>query len=155
MNTLARVEGLIVEIPLPAFVAVDQVSLARGICSGTTLLRCDLGSRAAGESDFIDITLRLTGAGAFNSDIVIRALNDTNASNDLGRLQIQATAAATTPPVTPPSNPSASGSGGGGGRLEWLLLGVLGLMSARRARRRFHHQLRRAFPARYVRALCS
>jgi len=141
VNTVTRVDGLYVEIPLPTFVSVGQVSLARGICSGSTLLRCDLGSCAAGESDDIDITLRLDSAGAFNSQVIVKALNDTNAVNDTGSLQIQASSVVT-PPVTPPAPPSgggssssSSGGGGGGGRLEWLLLALLGGLVSRRATR--------------------
>jgi hypothetical protein len=117
VNTLARVSGLRLEIAVPSFATVESVSMANGICTGTSTLSCELGEREAGSSDTIDVTLRLNSAGTFSSALSVRAVNDTNGANDTTSLSITANAPA-------PSNPPPSG-GGGGGTFEWLSLGTL------------------------------
>jgi len=133
LNTLAHTEGIWIEIPMPDFVSVDSISLANGICSGTTLLRCNLGIRDAGSTDTIDITLKLDGAGTFSSNLAVVAINDTNAANDTASVAIRSDAVVA-PPANPPPGNGSSGGGGGGGRIEWLALSFLALVAARRVR---------------------
>ncbi len=123
-----------VEISLPAFVTVVSVSSNAGICSGTTLLQCELPvTWAAIDPLIIDLSLSATGTGSFASTVRVRAENDIDASNDEAGVAMSVTHPA------PPSGGSSSGGGSsggagkkGGGALEWLSLGVLGLALYRR-----------------------
>jgi hypothetical protein len=130
LTTISRSQDVHIDIPIPAFATVESVSFAAGICTGTTTLQCYMSQRESGASDVLDVTLRLNSTGTYTSSMVVRASNDTNPANDTSTMQIQANAVST-PPVTPPAG-SSSGGGGGGGRLEWLLLGLLGILAARR-----------------------
>ncbi len=133
------------EVSLPSFVTLNSVVTPAVICSGTTLLQCDLPSGWP-EDQALEIDLRLAAnaTGTFTSTVRVLSENDANAANDQASVTITVNAATpppANPPANPPSNPPASGGGGGGGgRMEWLLLSVLSLMATRRARRRaaFH-----------------
>ena len=133
LNTILHGDDLFVEIPIPSFASVENVTSPSGICQGTTVLSCYFFTRNPGATDFVEITLRLNQAGTFVSNILGGARNDTNPANDSVALTI--TSNAVTPPA-PPANPPSSaggGGGGGGGRLEWMLLALLGGLAARRA----------------------
>jgi len=128
------------EVSLPAFVTLSSVVTPAVICSGTTLLQCDLPSGwPENQALEIDLLLAANAAGTFTSTVRVLSENDANAANDQASVTVTVNAA-TSPPSNPPANPpsgSSSGGGGdrgggGGGRLEWALLAALGLMAARR-----------------------
>lgn len=138
IDTLLESAGGEIEIVLPSFVTIDRISFSGGICSGSTPLRCYMGSRATGARDDIDIRVRVDGAGTFTSNITVKMSNDTNPANDQATLQIQGIAREA-PPVTPPSSGSSSSGGkGGGGRFEWLAVALLALLVTRRMSARAH-----------------
>ena len=133
LNTILHGDDLFVEIPIPSFASVENVTSPSGICQGTMVVSCYFSARDPGAADFVEITLRFNQAGTFVSNILGGARNDTNPANDSVALTIISNAV--TPPA-PPANPPSSaggGGGGGGGRLEWMLLALLGGLAARRA----------------------
>lgn len=126
------------EVTLPAGVTLHSISGSLAICSGTTLLQCELFGWPEDLPLQIDLNLQASAALAFTSTVRVRSQNDTNPAND--EVTVALTVNAATPPPNPPPNPppggSSSGGGGGGGRVEWLLLGLLGAFATRRAVRR-------------------
>lgn len=132
------------EVSLPAFVTLNYVVTPAVICSGTTLLQCDLPAGWPEDQALeIDLLLAANATGTFTSTVRVLSENDANAANDQASVTITVNAAPlppANPPANPPSNPPSSGGGGGGGRLEWAMLVALSLMATRRARRRaaFH-----------------
>jgi hypothetical protein len=127
------------EITLPAGVTLRSVSGSVAICSGTTLLQCELFGWPEDQPLQIDLNLQASAALTFTSTVRVRSLNDTNPAND--EVTVALTVNAAPPPVTPPPNPppnppSGGSSSGGGGRVEWFLLGLLGVVATRRCVRR-------------------
>jgi Reprolysin (M12B) family zinc metalloprotease/Domain of unknown function DUF11 len=131
LSTVTRSLDTLIEITLPSFVTVTQVSFGAGVCTGTTTLQCYMADRASGSSDTLDITVRLDGTGTFTSNIRVSGRNDTNPANDTASFQLTSNAVTNNPPAGSSSSGGSSG-GGGGGSLEWLSLGVLALLARRR-----------------------
>jgi hypothetical protein len=134
-ETLTRAYDLRFSVSLPPFTTLVGMSGAV-LCTGTTVLDCYLGDQSEpGNNRIIDLKVRLDATGTFTTNVVARAGNDTQPSNDSASFQVQATAVATPPPpvVTPP--PSGGSKSGGGGRFEWLALVFLASLAANRARR--------------------
>jgi hypothetical protein len=131
-------EDVVVRVPLPTFASVASVSSSAGICSGTTLVECFLGFVPANTNVTIDVSVNAAQAGNADFDVRVTAANGTNPTNDVRTMNLTATAP---PPVIPPVTPPVSGGGGsaggkkGGGSMEWMLLGLLGLLALRRAAR--------------------
>jgi hypothetical protein len=133
-------EDVVVRVPLPAFVSVTSVSSSMGICTGTTLIECFIGSMLRDTSVTIDVSVNPTAVGNANAEVRVTSTNGVNSANDARSVSIAAVAAAP-PPAPPPSNPPVGGGGGsaggkkGGGSMEWMLLGLLGALVWRRAGR--------------------
>jgi hypothetical protein len=127
--------GMVVRVPIPSFTTIQSVS-SGWACTGTTTLECNVSALLAGTETSVDITLNANQAGTFTSRIEVSAANDSNPANNSADIAITANAvAAPSPPGNPPPPNGGSGGagGGGGGRIEWVLIGLLALLAARRA----------------------
>lgn len=109
-----------VEIDLPSGVTLVDVAAGGALCSGTTQLRCDFTSLAAGETGSVSLTVRAGTSGAFTAQVRGGAANDNNPSNDTRNVTLNITGAQPAPP-----QPPAPKAKGGGGAFEWLSLMLL------------------------------
>jgi len=98
-------------------------------------VRCTLTALASGAATDILVTLNAAAAGAVAGDITVAGadadVDDPDSANNKGTL-----AASVTSPGGGGGSSSSSSSGGGGGRVDWLALGLLGLLLASRGRPR-------------------
>ena len=131
-NVGGLADDILVNIPLPPFATVDTISSSAN-CSGTTILQCGFDSIESGASGTIDVGLLTTTAGTFTSSITMVADEDSTPANNTASLALTVTAA---PVNAGGSNGNGSGGGKGGGALEWPSLVLVGLLAARRLRRR-------------------
>jgi hypothetical protein len=123
-------------ITLPAGITLNSMSGSALICSGTSLLDCNLTDWPQGQALEVDLNLQAASAGSFSIKAKVTAANDTDATNNESSAAVTVDAApAPPPPVNPPSNPppsgggsSGGGGGGGGGSVDPALLVVLALL---------------------------
>jgi uncharacterized repeat protein (TIGR01451 family) len=88
VGTVAATDVRVVD-PIPAGVALQSVSSASGGCSGTTEIRCALGTLEVGASATIEITGVLPPSGTIiNSASVSDANGDSNAANNQSTVTI-------------------------------------------------------------------
>jgi hypothetical protein len=126
VNGAEKALGARLEIALPAEVALVNVSAANAICSGTTVLSCEFAELEANSTSTVNLTVRASTRGNFSSALKLTSLNDTNPSNDNRNVAFRITASSPGPAM------AAAKTGGGGGRFEWLALGLLAIIAARR-----------------------
>ena len=126
--------SVVVQIPLAAFTTVESVSGGGVICTGTSILRCEVFPFQPGETRTIDIVLNTSGPGTFTSNVTLQSANDSTAGNNGGAVELSVTAQ-NGGGGSSGGGSSSGGGGGGGGRFEWLALAFLGLLATWRARR--------------------
>jgi len=114
---------------------VTSASSPIATCVTTPTVRCTLTALASGAATDILVTLNAAAAGAVAGDITVAGadadVDDPDSANNKGTL-----AASVTSPGGGGGSSSSSSSGGGGGRVDWLALGLLGLLLASRGRPR-------------------
>jgi hypothetical protein len=130
--TVRNVSGDPAAIDFTATVAgasVANTTTSGGTCTNTaSTVACTLTALAAGASTTVTINASSTTVGTASvSAAVTYGGTDSAAGNNA------ASASTTINAPTVPQPPGGGGSsGGGGGRLDWLALGLLGLLLARR-----------------------
>jgi hypothetical protein len=90
------------------------------------VLYCDFADIGANSTATVNITVRASSRGNFQSTLKLGSLNDTNPANDSAHVALDVTAQSTPPAA------GAKAGGGGGGRLEWLLLAACAALVSRR-----------------------
>jgi hypothetical protein len=112
------------DVTLPPGATLVSISAANALCSGTGILRCDFAELEPGSVSTVNISVRVTEAGALTSQLKLSASNDGNTANDAKDAGLT---------ISNASNAAQTAGGGkGGGRLEWLALVFLGAVCARR-----------------------
>ena len=112
------------EVTLPAEVSLVDISAAKAICSGSTVVTCDFSDLEAGSISTVSLTVRASQTGNFTSSLKLTASNDSNAANDTKDVALQ---------ISTASSAAASTKSSGGGGFEWLSLVVLALLVGCRA----------------------
>jgi hypothetical protein len=114
------------EVTLPPEITVVDVSATDGMCSGTTILRCDFNTLEPSARASVSLSVRSSASGSFVSEVRVTSINDINVANDTRNVAMEIVA----PSVAATSGPS--GGGGGGGRMQWLALLFLALLAGAR-----------------------
>ncbi len=107
---------------------VTAATVAGGSCQTTAATAtCTVASLDSGASAAVTVTVSANTVGTVTAEAAVTfSGTDTEAGNN--------TASATTTVSAPPASSSSSGGGGGGGSLDWILVGLLGLLVALRWR---------------------
>ena len=101
------------------------------MCSGTTVIQCNLSQWTAGQEQTIDLGLLASASGNYSVGVKVIAANDTNPADNEVAVAVSVNSA-TPPPTVPPSTPGPPSGGGGGGHMEWLAIALLSLVTLRR-----------------------
>ena len=110
------------------------------MCSGTTVIQCNLSQWPAGQQQTIDLKLLASASGNYSVGVKVIAANDTNPTDNEATVAFTVNSATPPPTVTPPnSSPPGGGGGGGGGHIEWLAIALLSLATLRRIPKQRSH----------------
>jgi hypothetical protein len=111
------------EVTLPEGMSIADVSASEGICTGTTILRCDFATLEPFAEASVSLNVRTSVDGNFTAKVRVVAANDSNSANDARDVTMAISGAAVS---------ASNGPQGGGGRVEWLALAFLALLLLRK-----------------------